>query len=388
MAALADKECAVEKLSGLAMQLGDFQGASCSIAQPVEIGAFTLTGPWPATDPYQRQFHDDRSGLPTLQRRGAGQAVVKGLSLPLDKGFRSFVSRQEPRDPAQRDHLNHLLQWIIKHPADFLQYKAQTDVVCWRGHLHTVMSTPYESAKFCTGWIICACRIDGVIYLSHFDTASKAADKEIVDEKQAHFIYWGYKFEQYMTHPADDKAAFEEPVNNFHGFHAVLKGQVGATGLLFGAEMDCLDPLKKDAPPPRCYVELKTARRPDTQRQWQSHYNHKMCKIWAQSFVSGVPTVLIGYRDDAGNCVSTEEMPVARISKLAKEYGNSWSGGICLNFLDGFLRLVKRSVTEDYRHAVYKFEWNPGWDRVTAEKWPAHSQWQFIPDWYLEKRPR
>lgn len=58
------------------------------------------------------------------------------------------------------------------------------------------------------------------------------------------------------TAPGD---VMEEPVNDYDTFHAVLTSQIGKTRILFGAEIDCVDPESKSIPP-SCYVELKTTK--------------------------------------------------------------------------------------------------------------------------------
>ncbi|XP_055343932.1 decapping and exoribonuclease protein-like isoform X2 [Paramacrobiotus metropolitanus] len=297
------------------MKRKDLENAHCSMEPPAEVGSFSLTAS--KDDPYEhrREFHNDRSCMSQLYRRGP-YSVVQGLSMPLDKGYNTFIRRKDARDLSQREHVTHMLNWISHHPQEFLAFRPE--IVCWRGHLDSIMSSPFEATELSPGWIICACKMDGVIYLTNFDTVKKTQHKQHPIKNQERFEYWGYKFEQYMTHNPKVRGSYDEPVNNFNGFIAVLKRKIGGTRVLFGAETDCMDPLQKDTPAPGCYGELKTTRLLYTDYHKSKFYNHKMCKVWAQCSIAGIPTVIVGYRDDAGVCVSTEEFQTGRIPTIAQ----------------------------------------------------------------------
>ena len=59
--------------------------------------------------------------------------------------------------------------------------------------------------------------------------------------------------------------------------------------LLMSAEIDCADEEKK-------YVELKTSKQIASQRDSASFEKFKLLKFWLQSFLAGVPRVLVGFR--------------------------------------------------------------------------------------------
>lgn len=69
-----------------------------------------------------------------------------------------------------------------------------------------------------------------------------------------------------MTTDPTDRTALRQPVNSFEGFHTVLCATFGDVKMLYGAEMDCIDPKRTNDKPPHCYVELKTTKQLYTDR--------------------------------------------------------------------------------------------------------------------------
>lgn len=70
------------------------------------------------------------------------------------------------------------------------------DFVCLRGLLTKIMKTPYDEKE---GWIICAVKFRGTIYLCAFDTDADKYEKSNRTIKDLTFMSWGFKFEQYIV---------------------------------------------------------------------------------------------------------------------------------------------------------------------------------------------
>lgn len=68
------------------------------------------------------------------------------------------------------------------------------DFVCRRGALKTIFSSPYKEYK---GWIICASKYRGTIYLCEFYT-DEGISQHANDMKNKLYSR-GFKFEQYMV---------------------------------------------------------------------------------------------------------------------------------------------------------------------------------------------
>src|SRR5438045_6495492 len=77
-------------------------------------------------------------------------------------------------------------------------------------------------------------------------------------------------------------------------------------------------------PPPPCtkinWVELKTSADPQSERDTLA-FERKLMKFWIQSFLLGVPKIIVGFRDQNGILVSTEEMETERIPVMVKRKG-------------------------------------------------------------------
>ena len=138
------------------------------------------------------------------------------------------------------------------------------------------------------------------------------------DSKQVAATYWGHRFEHVCmnsTAPSSDlslQERFDEPVNTYREFGIVVKAKLGRHRLIFGAEVDGLDVDGKN------YVELKTNRQLQNDHHVTNLYKFKFDKFWAQSFLAGVPRILIGFRNYRGILQSLDYLDVASIPKLTR----------------------------------------------------------------------
>lgn len=67
-------------------------------------------------------------------------------------------------------------------------------------------------------------------------------------------------------------------------------------------------------------------------------YERKLLKFWAQSFLLGVPKIVVGFRDRDGMLLRLEELETHGLpGKVKREGRGSWDGNICINFTAAFL---------------------------------------------------
>jgi len=67
-------------------------------------------------------------------------------------------------------------------------------------------------------------------------------------------------------------------------------------------------------------------------------YERKLLKFWAQSFLLGVPKIIVGFRTREGILQRLEELETHSIPGWVKRYGKgTWDGNICINFAAAFL---------------------------------------------------
>ncbi|XP_043506657.1 decapping and exoribonuclease protein-like isoform X2 [Frieseomelitta varia] len=151
------------------------------------------------------------------------------------------------------DKLNYILTWILDN-FDSLKVQDSEDITQWiqpqfvtfRGTLKSLLITPYERYN---GWIICASKFKGTIYLCSFDTEEKKRRELFKTNYERLCTDWGYKFEQYMlADTPDNEPNTSECLNQNEEFCCVFKSKFGQDTLLYAAELDgiCSKQIIKD----------------------------------------------------------------------------------------------------------------------------------------------
>lgn len=85
------------------------------------------------------------------------------------------------------------------------------------------------------------------------------------------------------------------------------------------------------------WVELKTSaeiRNPGG----MENFKRKLMKYWIQSFLLGVPRIVVGFRTQDGILVEAREMETHRIPDMVNADPNpKWNADMCVNFAATFL---------------------------------------------------
>ena len=85
------------------------------------------------------------------------------------------------------------------------------------------------------------------------------------------------------------------------------------------------------------WVELKTSAEVNNERD-QIKFERKLLKFWIQSFLLGVPRIIVGFRTAEGILVRLEELDTQSIPDMVKSRGRKlWDGNTCINFAANFL---------------------------------------------------
>ncbi|CAB9518439.1 Decapping and exoribonuclease protein [Seminavis robusta] len=128
------------------------------------------------------------------------------------------------------------------------------------------------------------------------------------DSLQYKLQYYGYRFESVCTGQQD------APVDNRYEFCSVLRLNMGDTRIVLAAEMDATTVRTSTSTTSvRDYVELKTMRPIRGDRDLQSLYRYRYPKYWLQSYLAGIPTIVVGERTDEGQLVDVRSVPVSRM---------------------------------------------------------------------------
>lgn len=147
-------------------------------------------------------------------------------------------------------------------------------------------------------------------------------------------------------------------VNNHAQYCSVVKTGIGKAKMVLGGEVDAgkgfhlktslfyaVDaelPSVWDCKPADTdkvinWVELKTSAEITDDREAMK-YERKLLKFWVQSFLLGVPKIIVGFRSKAGVLQRIEELDTNGIPGMVKRKGKgTWDGNLCINFTASFM---------------------------------------------------
>jgi len=202
-------------------------------------------------------------------------------------------------------------------------------------------------------------------------------------------MFAGYKFEELstLTKTWDESTRQEiesrkkNVVDNFQQYCSIVRTQLGSSTIIMGGEVDCLwgppPPLdvqlivdyKPDPPenPVPHYVELKTSKELTSPRSIASFEQHKLLKFWAQSFLLGVPKIIVGFRTDRNTLASLQTLETMQIPAQVRERGTQmWDGNVCINFAAKFLEFLREAVVEE--GTVYSIKFVTGGRKIDVLK--------------------
>ncbi|CAN1247917.1 NAD-capped RNA hydrolase DXO1 [Linum perenne] len=252
--------------------------------------------------------------------------ISEDVGADLNQGFDTFTEKKDLGSQGFGDLLACIRDKNI--PLQNMHF------VTFRNNLNKIMQTAYIRHE---PWEMGVHKRNGVVYLD----VHKLPERPQTD-LQRRMCYWGYCFETLATE--DPGRTDGEAIHNVDAnveYCAMFKTKLGAHRILMGAEMDCCD---STADGRRFYVELKTNRELDY-RTGEKFEKEKLLKVWIQSFLAGVPYIVIGFRDDHGRLVRTERLKTKDITQRVKEK-NYWQGGVCLAFADEVLCWLYGTVKE------------------------------------------
>eukprot|EP00118_Oscarella_pearsei_P004300 m.18146 g.18146 ORF g.18146 m.18146 type:complete len:395 (+) comp27606_c0_seq2:157-1341(+) len=352
--------------------ISQFCGSFPTYKQPKELGSYSLD--------WDRQFHDDQRCRKVYTPPEPGKPV----NFDLSEGYKAFVGKDED----EKHYLNPILTWITANRSqingsrklsetqvtseDTLPY----DVITWRGQLTRMMCTPYERRD---PWAMVATLYNKTLYIAEIDTKESKERRENATERSKLMCYWGRRFEDYVSHFEGTEGKVKRPVNDMQAFCSVVSTKLEGVRILMSGEVDCYE---KDGSSD--YIELKTSRHIDRDRQNHSFLKFKIIRWWAQSFLIGVPKIICGWRDDDGFVKRLETFKTLELPRLVRDRESMWDPSVCLNFCHQLLVWIQSVITEDNPKIAYLIEWKSPFREVTVKVLPENSSYVFLPDWYTE----
>ena len=223
--------------------------------------------------------------------------------------------------------------------------------------------------------------------------------------------FWGYKFEALSTLPRpwgemtrdQIEGRDADTVSNKAQYFSVVRTGIGAHVLCLGGEVDAVWDSKPAVPgKPVRWVELKTSQDVQSARDL-AFFERKLLKFWIQSFLLGVPTIVVGFRSRHGRLVRLEEIATETIPGNVKMRAASssspvpWDGDTCINFAAAFLDWLRAIVVSPAGDAggadgdadndgVWRIRRAPGSPHIEVFRVEATGHGRILPDAFLNWR--
>ncbi|KAH8881528.1 RAI1-like protein [Thozetella sp. PMI_491] len=317
-----------------------FNGESEPVKRPKEFACFSYD--------QQHKFHlGDRS-----LKWYYPPAPLVGADLSL--GYETFVKHDDSAD----EHLDSLLRTIMGHEKEEGE-PIDAHIVTWRGMMTKIMAAPYEDRD---GFEMNATLYRDCIFIEENHEYKQLCNKEQAAQPwrgpipQEVMQFWGYKFETLSTLPAPwsetDRDFIENRdqhvVNNKEQYCSVVRTGIGKTILCLGGEVDAIWDSKPAAPgAPINWVELKTTADIRSDRD-MDNFERKLLKFWIQSFLLGVPKIIVGFRSRDGLLVRVQEIETHTIPQTVQRRGRAgWNGNTCINFASAFLDWLRQTINDE-----------------------------------------
>lgn len=273
------------------------------------------------------------------------------LPSDLSTGFESF----QQFDDSQDEHLDSLLR-SISHFELLNQAQVDTNVVTWRGMLTKIMTAPFS---YFDSWEMNVTCFQGTLFIEDnhdFKMASRRShfSGPLGGPNQDMMSFWGYKFETLSTLSThwceatrpqiEDR--HEHIVNNYAQYCSIVRTGFGGLKAIIGGEVDAVngtrcDDSKQQTP----WVELKTSAELVNEKE-EIKFERKLLKFWAQSFLLGVPEVIVGFRNQDGILTRLQEFRTQEIPDMVARRKQLWDGQTCIDFTAIALEWLSQVVRE------------------------------------------
>jgi RAT1-interacting protein len=314
--------------------------------------------------PKEFQYFSFDSARQQIMRSRASLGVLIHPKLPLD------LNAGYPTDYIMRDPKPERLQPLLKAlESETLDLKG---FITWRGIMTKIITTPYFPEE---RWELGATLKGSTIYLEEHESEEKQASKFGGDAKQKLFSYYGYKAETLLTSRNDESDAVTD--TNVQ-FCSVYKTKLAGHSLILGAEVDCiLKKPEKEEDITKHYCEIKTNMILGNDRQKSNFVRFKGLKVWAQSFLAGVRSILFAFRDHKGLIQEVKMYQTAEFPRMARA-SKAWDPNCCLTFGAKVLDFIAANVTLDNADFVYTIAYDPLYKEISISEPENNSSLKFV----------
>ncbi|KJA19867.1 hypothetical protein HYPSUDRAFT_104734, partial [Hypholoma sublateritium FD-334 SS-4] len=245
----------------------------------------------------------------------------------------------------------------------------QIGVVSWRGIITKILTAPYENRD---GWEMNVMYVDGTLYFEEHLTDAKLKEKNDMPPRQRTQTYYGYAFESYCTSdtptrradgtPKDAPPGWSGDVDTNVQWCSVVRTKLGDTRLILGGEVDCVR--GRYTGQTDTFVELKTSLA-IRGRHDEAKFERKLLKFYFQSFLLGVPEIVVGFRTPAGALTTVQPFKTIQLPRLVRGKPGAWDPLVCLDWghqVFEYLRNLATTTTVAPRDSgsVWRVKFVPG----------------------------
>ncbi|KAK2460304.1 hypothetical protein APHAL10511_007693 [Amanita phalloides] len=346
------------------------------LQQPIQLTSFSYSA--------EREFEFSDSALRYY--------VDPPPGAKLNYGFERWI-----RKPEEKPRIDSLLRAYARVQKEY--DLRDIGIVSWRGVMTKLLTAPYSR----DGMEINVMCVGGTMYFEEHLIDEQLRRKNEMTAREQMMTYYGYAFESYCTSPtptrtnsgqagvgATDPTGWGGDVNTNVQWCSVVKSKLGDVRMVIGGEVDCVR--GKYTGQPDTFVELKTSQE-IVGAQGVVKFERKLLKFYFQSFLLGVPEIVVGFRTHAGELVGLQRLQTMQIPRMVRERGGSWDAQVCMEWGDGFVEFVRERIKADMEagageKSVWRVRVEAGrgvrlW-RLEEEECSADSEDRigFLPSWY------
>ncbi|POM63591.1 Rai-1 like protein [Phytophthora palmivora] len=303
-----------------------------SLSKPQEIAYYSKNA--------DNDVRFDRSNLLLMS------LLVQQIGANLLDGFEEFTSKDETDPAAPPAPIAPLLAALKHFQGD--RIREMPHFVTYRNNLNKIMGTPYNSKN---EWTFDVEKRDGCVYLDVRRTQQDIDSNRNPHENQRRGAFAGRRFEIYATHPksSDPHGNEQRKVNEDEEFCSISAMTLGDKRLIVAAEIDCYDDKGIQVDGKREYVELKTFRLLQCEKDQFVFERFKLLAFWIQSFLVGTPKIVCAFRNDDFQVRKLQSFHVTEIPNCCRKH---WSPVVCLNFTKALLDWIYEHAEDGRVHRV------------------------------------
>ncbi|PKI85057.1 Rai1p [Malassezia vespertilionis] len=362
---------------------------AASLQQPTLVGSFSYDA--------SKALHFDNSSKrwfrepPTERNHGNGT----GRAADLNFGFDAFTEKVHTPDPldsllytlmhraSTRDSASEIVRGAPQVGAELLDAEVlRTNVITWRGimtKLCTAWSCHPEAPKaFREGFDLNVMMLGNTLFMEEVPPTAQEAQALARQRKPRRLqkaMYYGYSFESFCTEGATPKpSAAQVPgwggdVNTNVQWCHIVKSRLGDNRVMIGGEVDCVEESSSGAD--ETVVELKTNMQlRNEEDEFRLHV--KMLRMYMQSFLLGVKTIVIGFRDEHGQLLDAKHYRTADLPRIVRDKKGRWDANHNLAFGAHILNFLRTEIGAEMERWCFRAVHNLRAMEETHGAYPWH----------------